>query len=66
MTGFTLTLNGDPEAVERVLKAAFREVEDVWREDEKKDEAEWRFGLPTRRIIFPALRRVTGKVEIRS
>lgn len=64
LTGFTLTLDGDPEAIDRVLKAAFREMEAVWREDDAAAEPVW-LGLPPRRYIVSGLRRISGRLDTR-
>lgn len=64
MSSFTLVIEGDPECVDRVLHAAFREIHDIYREDDRVAET-LRHGLMERWITFPALRRIAGQVVMR-
>ncbi len=66
VTGFTLTLDGDIEAVEAILQAALKELGKQWNKAEREyDEVFWGEPWGFHTIHIPH-RPVTGKFELRT
>ncbi len=67
VTGFTLTLDGDIEAIEAILNAALKEVGKQFEKDEREyDRVFWHQEAWNFHTVHIPRRPVTGKFELRT